>query len=597
MSFIGAAAVTSRASIAGAGGGTTPTPEGEPGVQILTNSKLNGDDTASAYDYEQSLVGDGAIVFSSAVTADHRKAQFSATGSNRAILKQTFNIVSGLTYTFSIYCTAIDDATSADAVFLNHYPFGSADPIGGAESRPTLGDAIADTRFSYSVVARTTGQLELQIGFIGEGDITLERVMVDQSDMLRNYTASDEAAPPEEPVELFLPYFGEWMGQIKCATTGNNTTKTNDSARRGYKLRAPAACTVTRMQFQVGTNFTGEGALPQQKSRLNNVDDHGYPAVFPMTWAVYPSDNGLTISGSALDSGSVEATNVNGGQGATGHSRMLCTIDCDYALTAGQQAILALTNSSTPSATYWSLNADAQVNSAWRTSPLSDGPFFGSDFLVVRETSAGSGVFAPTNGMLTGIACFTDAGWEFGCSHMDSTASGLQYNIGGGNRARQYIRPQRSGSIDRVLAAFWKTGSGTTNALTVLVTGPGVSSTINIPASEFPAASTALDPAVYSITPFSVVAGSDYLVEVHSSTSHASAYAGTARRNNTKLFLATTTTNQNPAPSGGVVRASQHGWGTPFDGTGQQSANGGSTWTFLGYPAGGSDISIGFGFA
>lgn len=185
-----------RSATVSAGGGGPP-PSGEDGVNEMNNTPFDGDSSSTAYGYDILTGGDGTASFVEADAADHRAVRLVNSGNpgSAARIGQDFTRVDGTQYTFSIYCKAVGTVDeSDDNVVLNWYPYSAFNIVSG--SRPKASDLVPGERVAVTVEAVGGGTVGLRIGPSLQGDVTLERPMLDQSSELRGYVPSVYDPPP-----------------------------------------------------------------------------------------------------------------------------------------------------------------------------------------------------------------------------------------------------------------------------------------------------------------------------------------------------------------------------------------------------------------
>lgn len=284
-------------------GGGDPPPSGDPGVNVLNNSKLAGSTTSAADGWSIRFPGEGAVTFSASAVAEHRKVRFQATGtSDRAAIDQAYTVTMGTRYVWSAYVVAVDDASDAARVVLNHAPFSSAAPVGGAAARPAIGDLSPGDRISYAFDATVSGSLTLVMGLDGAGDVTLDRPMLDQASELRGYVATDFDSPP--PVATIPAEIG--VAMIARNVMPRVMKYNNYTVSQGITVAKSG--TITALGFECASNNAddyGVPPLPRAKSEGTGI----YTLQLKLT-AGQPAIAGDTIESRDFPLGSVPLSSV-----------------------------------------------------------------------------------------------------------------------------------------------------------------------------------------------------------------------------------------------------------------------------------------------
>ena len=497
----------------------------------------------------------------------------------------------GERYVFSVYCAALGSVADPSRVVVNHAPFSMATVVGGPDARPKLGDMVPGQRFHYVFDAVTSGQLRLILGLDGSGDVTLERPMLDKSAALRAYVASGELeVTPVGPMNWdSVPYFGWYEGSLKVGSA--NMSQRIRAGYFGYRMTMRRAGSLAAVQSHLASNRVNETS----KSRVNGNDDHSYPASWKLGFRVFDADANWQPAGEPLRDIPFRYTNPNGNPDDT---RAVFEFDMQNLPVSEGQRLLFLfySRESDPVNNHPSVNMTMNRGrpDLGQNPPRAVNLFYGDDPIHVRNANLAPG----QNGELFNLGIRYADGVEDGSISIDATPSAFRTDLGGSNRVRQrWTSPYWRRTSEILLAAYRRPDAMPQAALTVQISGPDISTmTLTIQPSDiqvfdeesrtsyhYTNQKFAL-PGELLLSPETV-----YTVEIHSSGTTSGRYRIHGVRHHSDGYMNAGNTDL-PIPAGGVEPIEPHKW----SGTGEKSANGGTSWSPVGWAGGRADLPIAF---
>lgn len=575
------------------------TPEPPPvdppdGVNLLNNSKLEGASTFLADNWDMPYPD---VTFSTSAVAEHRDVRCVSTATtytDQAFFTQEFELEEGETYIYSAYVVAVNDAgpVDNDHVILNHDPFSALD-VDPAAPRPILSDISPGDRVWYRGVATATQTVTLIMGLDREGDVVMNRPMIEKASTLGGYVATDPVTPPEPPPGVNndtaawrneyegLPVFAQ---QNISRRLGSNSSGSWVKTPMGFRFRSPRAGTIKAFQSQHATNRSD--FAESSKSVLAGVTPHSFPYVGKLQYEIFRGsyDAGtdrFIASGSAIYS--TQYTITQNAPSVNNSRYMLTTAELTIAVDEGEW--LGVKWTPELDNTHGSINVAGIPNGAQRPSPLSGGPF--SQYFFNCGAWSGS-TLSNINGMINGIAAIYSDGVIDGYISLDATASELTENIGGANWIRQSnTSPNYWRRASKLGMCMYK-GSGTINNVEGLVYIDGVlQRTVTFSSSVFPTSSQPLLWVESNLSsPLDIPPLSEVLILVRATSSSTTAYKMPCTRDITQGG-APTGSIQSPAPYTTSL-LNRHRWSR----SAQVSTNSGSSWFDAGYPSGLSDMPV-----
>lgn len=586
----------------GSAGDAAPEPEEPPvdpedGDNRILNSKLAGDNSTSATNWTVTKNGSGAVTFASGAVAEHRDVRSVAVGvdyNGVAFIEQDYDIVEGTTYILSGYVVAVTDAGPVDNehVVINHSPF-SALAVDEATPRPVLSNVSPGERVWYRATATQTRSVRLIMGLDRDGDITMNRPMIEEASTLGGYVATDPVTPPDPPEGINndaapwrnlyegLPIFAQ---QNISKRLGSNTSGSWVRTPMGFRFRSPRSGTIKAFQSQHATNRSD--FAESTKSVLAGVTPHSFPYVGKLQYEIFRGsyDAGadrFVASGSAIYS--VQYTITQNAPSVNESRYMLTTAELTISVDEGEW--LGIKWTPELANTHGSINVAGIPNGPQRPSPLSGGPFTETHFNCGAWSS---NILSNINGMINGVAAVYSDGVVEGYIGLDATASGLTEDVGGANWVRQTYTGANYWRRASAFGLCMYKGSGTSNNVEALIYVDGVlARTVTFPSSDFPTSSEPLRWAQRNLSsPLDLPPSTPITILVRSTTSASNGYRIPGTRDITQGGSPTATI-QSPAPYTTAL-LNRHSWSRAAE----QSNNSGSSWFVAGYPSGLADLPV-----
>ena len=571
-------------------------------TNILDNSRLIGLDTSSATGWEQRWPGEGTMVFAASAFGDeHRSVRLAGTGALRSAVQQPLPVVAGQRYFVQAVVVAVDDATDADSVILNIAPFSSMTLVGGSgtgdDVRPRLGEVVATDLVWFAFDALVTGNLSLHFGKTGaaSGDITFDRLQVDQAAELRAYTPTGVATPPVEGDLNWdtVDYQGYYEGNIMSLGTQQTSNRVVDGDARGWRYQATRTGTIAKMQHQLASN----GGDELSKSTYLGLGSpatgikHEYPAHFPMALDVFKANSSWQRDGAAIFSTTWIYTNDNAGAGSSGDSRVIFEHSPKIAAVQGDRFLFLVrnngANASARNDNCCSTNMPANMRpdrSSGRPATGLSPPravtlYLGDTPLYTNGSIGGSLGEDTSNGRLYNFALRWADGYEEGTVRNDCN-SNFTRSIGGSNRVRQaWSKATYYRRATKISLAVLRMVASPAAGITVQISGGAVDQTFTIPASFFPRQGT--DPHEFKEydlpSPVIFAPGVTYTVELRSPSSGATNYEINGIRQ------AGFNKNADASVGTGAFVSAGHIDANKWSAQAEFSTNGGGSWGFLGY--------------
>lgn len=597
------------ATAAGTPGGETPT---GTGVNRALNSKLQG--TGEPTNWTNPFPGEGAIALSAGTLPDHQKMQLTSTADSgdKSVREQIYDVVQGDVITISATVKAFSGSSTDPNdphVILNHAPFSYATVAGGPGARPNLESIAVDTIAYYTLTVNVTGQLKIRFGLDRTGSVTLENIMVDFFNGLRNYVATDpidEPSPGALDIKT-IPYNGQYIG-LPMGVSGNNSNQVRDG-RRGGRYRVRHTGTITEFHFQIATNQNdGESS----KSRLGGAAPHPYPASWNYRLEIFDATEAWSVSGAARFS---QDFTVYTKDGSAAYSRVIYVFDqtnhgLSLAVNDGDRLVWRLTNlSGSKNANYVSINSVSVFGNDgiyWcgvgRTPPQAAGYWHGDDNIAVSFDGGGNNTSPLARGPQNVAAVRYADGVVDGDIAMDATMTVMAVYIGGTNIARQtWTQGDYYARASGLLAFAWhRSATPPSAALRATVSGSDIATqNIDFAPGIIPARnSTLLGVQQNWPSPVTFSPGQTYELRISSASSpFATGYMFGCRRiagvlsSGIGLYNGTlySPPPQSPAPAAYNL-INRHQW----SGSAQKSSNNGSSWDVVGWPSGAADLPFAF---
>lgn len=583
-----------------------PTAAGAPpspgtATNLLVDSKL----TNTGSDWEVRYPGEGSITSADSLITGHKKVTFDAGGtSDRASWQQVINVVAGEVYTFSVYVVSVASAPDPSRVIINHVPYSRATVTGGPDARPDMGSVSGGNRYSYTMTIASTGALTLILGLDGEGEIELERPMLDPSSSLRDYVATDPSDPvspsePGSPEELAAyPFMGEWE---LCPFAYDLIYANKVDGMAGPAFVMPFTGTITEVQIQMSANKAGETT----KSAIGGNTNHAFPATWDCTLGVWNVDANWRPTGAALFSTSFTRRSQDGSPNVD--SRCLFRAQGSAAVSEGDRIGIFIRNDypstsattrrgnafsfNTPGSYGWVRPGDAQhMGVFW----ADNARFMNGNAVDGSNMQPSSYVSLPGFGMKVDIGSGIIR--NLGCLDMDSSPGEHRKLITGTGRVRQRWSKTYARKVSAIGHGFTRVaGTTSTGAITIRLSGSDISNTdIVIAGSDLDefqwVSGTATRNRIKVIElPSSVTLspGTTYTLEMWISSGSLQIQASFLRLY--KMGHASYTRNTNVSSTAMTSTDRVKLWQT--DGGSEYSTNGGSTWTGVSY-GGDSDAAI-----
>lgn len=565
---------------------TPPDPSEEDGVNRLRDTAFA--EGVDGLDWFDDFLGEVAPVFSAGTV------RLQATGpSNRSAIAIQMEVSPSTIYTFSVRVTAVDDASDPARVFLNHVSYALAEEI---DLRPTMAAAATGRHYYRLRTGAETTSIKLRLGLDGAGDITLSEPMLDQHDGLRAYVAvgateiPDEPDPPDDDWDA-VPFSGYYTGNPSTPLAHGNFNRHLDTpGHHGHRVVIPRSGTISAWQFQIASN----GASEITKSRVGSSTNaaHSFPASWDLRGEIYPLDSSGQINGPALWGGNFTHTNLDG---SSDERRQIHELNPDLAVTKGEYLGFFVRNlESSPQSNCPSVNNPCNygMHPPGSSPPLAAGIYHKDNVTVVRSSTVGGTLSVDSSrGFQPHIALRFSDGVEWGSTMMDSTNSAFLFQVYGSNRLRQRWTPALFSRADQILiGAYVAPGQTPEAGLTVKLSSPEIDDiewTIaqaqiqrfviqrNVSGNRY------IQQAFEIPETFVQHAGVEHTIELRAPgvTSAAKAF----RLNSSRLW------SDGKAGTIDIIRA----W--DWSGLAEYSTNGGSSWSYLGWPAAsGGNIPVAF---